>query len=64
MAFTDFGTIHRIGLSMQGMNKRDLLRDLLPIISTNRALQRLVNQFGEALNEVSDKQPTEKQNGV
>ena len=35
--------------SVLGMAKRELLRELLPIMSTNRSLQRLVAQFREGL---------------
>jgi len=35
--------------SILGMAKRELLRELLPIMATNRSLQRLVAQFREGL---------------
>jgi len=35
-----------------GLSKRELLRELLPIMSTNRSLQRLVVQFREGLDGV------------
>ncbi len=35
--------------SVLGMSKRELLRSLLPIMSTNRGLQRVVAQFREGL---------------
>eukprot|EP00026_Physarum_polycephalum_P017827 Phypoly_transcript_19179.p1 GENE.Phypoly_transcript_19179~~Phypoly_transcript_19179.p1 ORF type:complete len:159 (+),score=21.60 Phypoly_transcript_19179:171-647(+) len=39
--------------SILGMAKRELLRELLPIMSTNRSLQRLVAQFREGLESIS-----------
>ncbi len=38
------------------MSKRDLLRELLPIIAQNRACQRLVLDFTEYLNQINERE--------
>ncbi len=33
----------------QGMRKRDLLREVLPVLATNRQLQRIIGAYEEML---------------
>ncbi|GAM28763.1 hypothetical protein SAMD00019534_119390 [Acytostelium subglobosum LB1] len=40
-----------------GLNKRDLLKELLPIIASNRNLQRMVGQYKESLSSFTSNNP-------